>query len=347
MVITCPNCKTKINLDDTSYAQIAAQVRTEEFSREVEARLASEKEKQTLLVQNALMEKEKELNEAFNKERDDLKTELEYYKNLKLRQSTKMIGETLEQHCQNEFEKLRAAAFPNAYFEKDNDASSGSKGDFIFREKADGVEFISIMFEMKNEMDETASKKKNEHFFKELDKDRNEKNCEYAVLVSMLEGDNDLYNQGIVDVSHKYPKMYVIRPQFFIPMITLLRNAARNTLEAKVQLEENRKQRIDITHFEANMDAFKRSVGTSYEQASKKFNEAIKEIDSTIKHLEKVREALIMSEKHLATVNKKTDELSIRALTKDAPSVAQMFLELRDEQNNSESAEVIEPDEVI
>lgn len=256
--------------------------------------------------------------------------QIDYYKDFKARQSTKMVGESLEQHCMSQFNNLRMAAFPNAYFEKDNDAKTGSKGDFIFRESKDGVEFISIMFEMKNEMDETATKHKNEDFFKELDKDRREKNCEYAVLVSLLEIDNELYNNGIVDVSYRYEKMYVIRPQFFIPMITLLRNAALGSLKYRQELEVVRNQQIDIAHFEENMNSFKDGFARNYRIASDKFKTAIDEIDKTITHLQKTKDALISSENNLRLANNKADDLSIKKLTKNAPSVKAMFDELKE-----------------
>jgi len=240
-----------------------------------------------------------------------------------------MLGETLEQHCEIAFNQIRPAGFQNAYFEKDNDARTGSKGDFIFREETDnGVEFISIMFEMKNEMDTTATKKKNEDFFKELDKDRNEKKCEYAVLVSLLESDSDYYNSGIVDVSHKYPKMYVIRPQFFIPMITLLRNAAKNSAHYREQLVEVQNQNIDISNFEEQMIAFKDSFGKNVMWASERFSDAIKNIDDTIKLLTKMRENLTLSEKHLNTANNKAQDLTIKKLTKDNPTMTAKFAEL-------------------
>ena len=255
--------------------------------------------------------------------------EIERLKDFKARQSTKMVGESLEQHCQNQFNSIRMTAFPNAYFEKDNDARSGSKGDFIFRESSDdGTEFISIMFEMKNEMDTTATKHKNEDFFKELDKDRKEKNCEYAVLVSLLEADNELYNNGIVDVSYKYEKMYVIRPQFFIPMITLLRNAALNSLKYQRELQIVKNQQVDILHFEENMESFKNAFGRNYELASRKFEDAINEIDKSIRQLEKVKEALTSSERNLRLANDKAQDLSIKKLTKNAPTVKAMFEEL-------------------
>ena len=274
--------------------------------------------------------KEKNLEENYKNQLKLKDDQIDYYKDLKARQSTKMVGESLEQHCQNQFNSLRMTAFPNAYFEKDNQVSeSGSKGDFIFRESdADGVEFISIMFEMKNEMDTTASKHKNEDFFKELDKDRNEKHCEYAVLVSLLESDNDYYNNGIVDVSYKYPKMYVIRPQFFIPMITLLRNAALNSLQYQRELQVVRNQQLDLVNFESNMQEFKDAFGRNYRIASEKCQTAIEEIDKTIDHLEKVKKALQSSENNLRLANDKADDLSIKKLTKNAPSVKKMFDEL-------------------
>lgn len=259
------------------------------------------------------------------KEKDE---QIDYYKDFKARQSTKMVGESLEQHCLTQFNSLRMTAFPTAYFEKDNDAKSGSKGDFIFRESVEGTEFISIMFEMKNEMDETATKHKNEDFFKELDKDRREKKCEYAVLVSLLEMDNELYNNGIVDVSYRYEKMYVIRPQFFIPMITLLRNAALNSLKYRQELEVAKNQQLDIAHFEENMNAFKQGFGRNYEIASKKFKTAIDEIDKTITHLQKTKDALLSSENQLRLANNKAEDLSIKKLTKNAPSVRKMFEEI-------------------
>lgn len=264
-----------------------------------------------------------------DKELEDTKVLVDYYKDLKTKMSTKMIGETLEQHCANEFNRNRMAMFPNAYFEKDNDASSGSKGDFIYRDyDSDKTEIISIMFEMKNEADTTATKHKNEDFFKELDKDRREKKCEYAVLVSLLESDNDLYNEGIVDVSYRYPKMYVIRPQFFIPIITLLRNASMNALTYKKQLLVERNNNLDVTNFEKNMEDFKLAFGKNYETASKKFNVAIEEIDKTIDHLKKVKENLMSSDRQLRLANDKAQDLSIKKLTKNAPSVAKKFEDL-------------------
>ncbi|MBQ3372112.1 MAG: DUF2130 domain-containing protein [Oscillospiraceae bacterium] len=278
-------------------------------------------EKESRLKENQLAERHKgEL-----KLRDD---EIERLKDFKARQSTKMVGESLEQHCLTQFNQIRMTAFPHAYFEKDNDTQTGSKGDFIFRESADGTEFISIMFEMKNEMDTTATKHKNEDFFRELDKDRREKSCEYAVLVSLLEADSELYNTGIVDVSYRYEKMYVVRPQFFIPIITLLRNAALNSLQYQQELQIVRNQQLDIRHFEENMNTFKDGFAKNYELASRKFNDAIAEIDKSIRQLEKVKETLTSSERNLRLANDKAQDLSIKKLTKNAPSVRAMFDEL-------------------
>ena len=276
------------------------------------------------------LQKQQALRENFAIQLRAKEETIEYYKDLKARLSTKMVGETLEQHCETEFNRLRAAAFPYAYFEKDNDARTGSKGDYIYREATeDGIEFLSIMFEMKNEMDSTATKKKNEDFFKELDKDRQEKGCEYAILVSLLEPDSELYG-GITDVSYRYPKMYVIRPQFFIPIITLLRNAALNSLKYRRELEIVRDQQLDILHFEENMNAFKEGFGRNYRIASEKFRTAIDEIDKTITHLQKIKDALLSSENNLRLANNKAEDLSIKKLTKNAPSVKAMFDEQRE-----------------
>lgn len=255
--------------------------------------------------------------------------ENERLKDLKSKLSTKMVGETLEQHCQTEFNRIRAAAFPHAYFEKDNDARTGSKGDYIFRELDEaGNEIVSIMFEMKNENETTATKHKNEDFFKELDKDRREKNCEYAILVSLLESDSELYNTGIVDVSYRYEKMYVIRPQFFIPIITLLRNAALSSLQYKQELAVVRSQNIDITHFEENMEKFKVGFARNYDLASRKFKTAIDEIDKTINSLQKTKDALLSSENNLRLANNKAEELTIKRLTRGNPTMAQKFADL-------------------
>jgi len=287
------------------------------------------KDQEIQIKENSL--KEQFLSEIKTKE-DIIKMkdeEIALRKDMKLKLSTKMIGETLEQHCEIEFNKLRATAFQNAYFEKDNDSKTGSKGDFIYKEVDEsGVEIVSIMFEMKNEGDETATKHKNEDFLKELDKDRNEKNCEYAVLVSLLEIDNELYNSGIVDMSHKYPKMYVVRPQFFIPIITLLRNASLNSLKYKKELALVKNQNIDITNFEENINKFKDSFSKNYELASRKFKTAIEEIDKTIDHLQKTKEALLSSENNLRIANTKAEELTIKKLTKDNPTMISKFEEL-------------------
>ena len=290
----------------------------------------SELENQIVLKDAEWELKEKSLAEKYDGELRRKEDELAYYKDFKLRQSTKMVGESLEQHCEIEFNKLRATAFQHAYFEKDNDDRGGTKGDYIYREASeDGVEFISIMFEMKNEMDATATKHKNEDFFKKLDKDRNDKNCEYAVLVSTLEADSELYNSGIVDVSYRYPKMYVIRPQFFIPIITLLRNAALNSLQYRTELARVREQNIDITHFEDDLNEFKEKFARNYRLASDKFRTAIEEIDKTIDHLEKTKKALLSSEDNLRLANNKAEDLTIKKLTRKNPTMAKKFEELK------------------
>ena len=261
------------------------------------------------------------------KDRDDA---IERLRDMKARLSTKMVGETLEQHCETEFNRIRATAFPRAHFEKDNDTKAGSKGDYIFRDSDESrTEIVSIMFEMKNENDQTATKKKNEDFLKELDKDRTEKGCEYAILVSLLEPDNELYNSGIVDVAHRYPKMYVVRPQFFIPIITLLRNAAQNSLKYKSELAQVKSQNIDITNFENELEAFKTGFAKNYEMASRKFKTAIEEIDKTIDHLQKTRDALLGSENNLRLANNKADDLTLKKLTKGNPTMAAKFAELK------------------
>ena len=252
-----------------------------------------------------------------------------HLRDMKVRLSTKMVGETLEQHCENEFNKLRATAFPKAYFEKDNDARSGSKGDYIFKDSdQDGVEITSIMFEMKNENDSTATKKKNEDFFAELDKDRKEKGCEYAVLVSLLEPDNELYNTGIVDVFYRYPKMYVVRPQFFIQIITLLRNAAMNAMQYKAELQLVKAQNIDITNFETKLEAFKSDFARNYDLASRKFQTAIDEIDKSIDHLQKTKEALLSTDKNLRLANDKAKKVTVKRLTRQNPTMAAKFAEV-------------------
>lgn len=306
------------------------------FEIEKEKALA-EKDKQIAELTNKIETNEKEnllkelsLKEQYKIQLQFKEEEIARYKDFKARLSTKMVGESLEQHCELEFNKLRATRFQNAYFEKDNDAKTGSKGDYIFREaNPEGIEIVSIMFEMKNEMDTTSTKKKNEDFLKELDKDRREKNCEYAVLVSLLEPENELYNSGIVDMSHKFPKMYVIRPQFFIPIITLLRNAALNSLQYKQELAIIRSQNIDISNFEESMNDFKEKFARNYEIASKKFKTAIEEIDKTIDHLQKTKEALLSSENNLRLANNKAEDLSIKRLTKNNPTMAAKFAELK------------------
>lgn len=395
--IICPNCKTPFTIDESSYADIAKQIKDHLFEEEIQKRLSiAEREKESAVklaeanIKNALQEtiqkKENEIAQIktqldnaeiqkklsvteavqkIEKERDALANEVKTkelekqnlestlkqqfntelqnkeaiikykdeeitrVKDMKAKLSTKMIGETLELHCENEFNKLRPTAFPKAYFEKDNDARSGSKGDYIYKEFDEhGNEIISIMFEMKNEADTTASKKRNDDFIKELDKDRTEKKCEYAVLVSMLESESELYNTGIVDVSYKYPKMYVVRPQFFIPIITLLRNAAMSSMQYKSELALVRSQNIDITHFEDKMNKFKEGFARNYDLASRKFNEAIDGIDKTIKELEKTKAALLSSENNLRLANEKTEDLTIKKLTHNNPTMKAKFDEL-------------------
>ena len=287
------------------------------------------------LGKNEYQIKEKNLKETYEEKIADKEEQIAYYRDLKARQSTKMVGESLEVHCSNEFNKLRPL-FANAYFEKDNDIKSGSKGDFIFRDfDEDHSEIVSIMFEMKNEQDRTATKHKNEDFFKELDKDRREKKCEYAVLVSLLEIDNDYYNNGIVDVSYKYEKMYVIRPQFFIPLITLIRGLAMNSLKYKKELEIVQNQNLDISNFEDNMNKFKEAFGTNYRRASEKFKKAIEEIDKTIDHLQKTKDALLSSDNNLRLANNKAEDLTIKKLTKNSPTMASMFKELQNSKDQN------------
>ena len=325
--------------------QLKAQLDNAEVAKKLaitEAVQKIEKERDSLLHEVKTKELEKEsienaLKQQFStelKNKDEIikikDEEIAFRKDMKAKLSTKMIGETLEQHCETEFNKLRATAFQNAYFEKDNDARSGSKGDFIYKETDEaGNEIISIMFEMKNEGDETATKKKNEDFFKELDKDRNEKKCEYAVLVTMLEAESEYYNTGIVDVSHKYPKMYVVRPQFFIPIITLLRNASMNSMKYKAELALVRNQNIDITNFEEKINQFKEGFARNYDLASRKFQTAIDEIDKTIIHLQKTKEALLSSDNNLRLANQKAEDLTIKKLTHGNPTMKAKFDELK------------------
>jgi hypothetical protein len=399
--ITCPNCKTAFNIDESGYDSIAKQVRDNEFHTELQQRLslaAKEKEdalnlqkselksflieelakkereiealkarndkaelEKKLTVNDATSKLEKQVAELQNKielqsrqtelekknlvekHQSEIRTreemikikeeEIERHKDLKARLSTKMVGESLELHCENEFNRLRATGFRSAQFEKDNDSSSGSKADYIFKEFGEnGVELISICFEMKNESDTTTTKKKNEDFFKELDKDRKEKNCEYAILVSLLESDSELYNTGIVDVSHRFEKMYVIRPQFFIPMITLLRNAALSSYETKQALEREKNYNIDITNFESRINKFKEGFESNVDLARRKFDEAIVEIDKTISHLQKTKEALLSSGNNLRLANDKAqNQLTIRKLTHGNPGMAERFKNLDDD----------------
>ncbi|AFO45763.1 hypothetical protein EFD32_2883 [Enterococcus faecalis D32] len=302
----------------------------------------SEKEKEIAELKSKLQLQEKEaeleknsIKEKFDSEIKQKEETIAFYKDFKAKQSTKMVGESLEQHCEIEFNRLRMTAFQNAEFGKDNDAKTGSKGDYIYREyDENGTEIISIMFEMKNEGDETATKKKNEHFFKELDKDRNEKKCEYAILVTMLEADNELYNNGIIDVSYAYEKMYVIRPQFFIPIITLLRNAALNSLKYKQEVALMREQNIDITNFEEDLDMFKSAFAKNYNLASRKFKTAIDEIDKTITHLQKTKDALLSSENNLRLANNKADDLTVKKLVKNNPTMKEKFAVLDGEYKN-------------
>ena len=343
--IKCPHCGESFTVDEAGYAAIVSQVRGYELEKEAEERaefLSAEKDKEIakletqikaleesgdkdirLAVAEALADKEKELNELRLEEQNNKAKyealisakdeEISFYKDFKAKESTKMIGENLEQHCMAEFEKLRSAAFKNAYFDKDNEvSSSGSKGDFIFRDyDDDGNEYISIMFEMKNEADTTATKHKNKDFLKELDKDRNEKSCEYAVLVSMLESDSEIYNQGIVDMSHEYKKMYVIRPQFFIPIITILRNAAQNSLEWQHALIEAQNERVDMDNLEAELDDFKEKFGNNFRLAADHYEKAIENIDKTIKSLEKTKDELTKSMKNLKWANDKAEDISL------------------------------------
>ena len=329
--------KDKLNDKLLEINELKNQLKVQETKQELELEKAlSEKNKEIDSLNNELELKskeyelkEKQINETYETKLKDKDDQIAQYKDFKVRQSTKMIGESLEQHCSTEFNRLRPL-FKNAYFEKDNDARTGSKGDFIFRDyDDDGNEIVSIMFEMKNEADETATKHKNQDFLKELDKDRNEKKCEYAVLVSMLEIDNDLYNDGIVDMSYQYDKMYVIRPQFFIPLITLIRNLATKSLDYRKELELVKNQNIDITHFEEKMFAFKEGFDKNCRIASEKFQTAIDEIDKSINHLQKIKDALISSENNLRRANDKVTDLSIKKLTYNNPTMSKMFKEAK------------------
>ena len=338
------NLADKLAQKETEIAEMKANIQKAELDKKLavsEATRKIEKERDDLANDLKMKESEKQLQEKSIKEtytnkliaKDEAikmkEDEIERLKDFKQKLSTKMVGETLEIHCETEFNKLRATAFQNAYFEKDNNSSGGTKGDYIYRENdLAGNEIISIMFEMKNENDQTATKKKNEDFFAKLDKDRNEKKCEYAVLVSLLESDNEFYNTGIVDVSHKFPKMYVIRPQFFIPIITLLRNAAMNSMQYKAELNLMRNQNVDITNFEEKINSFKEGFARNYDLASKKFATAIVEIDKTISHLQKTKEALLSSENNLRLANNKAGDLTIKKLTYGNPTMKTKFNEL-------------------
>ena len=328
----------QVNQKDFEIQDLKNQLKVIKTKNELDIKnKVSEKEKEIDNLTNQLelqkseyLIKEKNLKESYNEKLKAKDEQIDYYKDFKARQSTKMIGESLEKHCSDEFNKLRPL-FKSAFFEKDNDVKTGSKGDFIYRDYEDGIEFVSIMFEMKNEADETATKHKNEDFFKELDKDRREKKCEYAVLVSLLEIDNDYYNSGIVDVSYKYDKMYVIRPQFFIPLITLIRGLALNSLEYRKELRLVQNQNIDIKNFEDNINSFKNAFGRNYRLASEKFKKAIDEIDKTIDHLQKTKEALLSSENNLRLANNKIDDLTIKKLTHNNETMAQLFDDLKED----------------
>ncbi len=322
---------------ESEIAVIKAKIDGDELKKKLavtQAVTVIEKERDNLTAKLQSKENEMQLREVSLKDKyeNELKSKdeiIERYKDMKLKLSTKMVGETLEQHCEIEFNKLRATAFQNAYFEKDNDSKTGSKGDYIYRETDEaGNQIISIMFEMKNEGDKTATKHKNEDFLRELDKDRTEKKCEYAVLVSLLETENELYNTGIVDVSHKYPKMYVVRPQFFIPMITVLRNAAINSLKYKAELALVKNQNVDITNFEENLNTFKEGFAKNYDLASRKFKTAIDEIDKTITHLQKTKDALLSSENNYRLANNKAEDLTIKKLTRGNPTMTEKFAEV-------------------
>ena len=360
--IICPHCEKAFKIDEAGYADILKQIRNKEFDKELHEKLAAaEKDKENALslveaeneskrlklvadketeiaglkskIEKSELQKqisESDLRKSLEDQIKDRDNQIERLKDLKLQLSTKMLGETLEQHCEVEFNRIRAAAFPKAYFEKDNDAKSGSKGDYIFRDTDDAEnEIVSIMFEMKNEGDDTKTKKKNEDFLKELDKDRTEKGCEYAVLVSMLEPESELYNVGIVDVSYKYPKMYVVRPQFFIQIITLLRNAALNAMEYKAELALVRAQNVDVTDFEEKLEEFQTGFARNYDLASRKFQTAIEEIDKSIDHLQKTKAALLSTDNNLRIANDKAQDISIKKLTRGNPTMAQKFEELK------------------
>lgn len=331
--------KDKISQKDQEITELKNKIKLQATEQELAIKnTIAEKDKELsdlsnelTLSKNEFLLKEKNLKESYEEKIKNKDEQIAYYKDFKAKQSTKMIGESLEQHCSNEFNTLRPL-FKNAYFEKDNDAKTGSKGDFIFRDYDEsGIEIVSIMFEMKNEADETATKHKNEDFLRELDKDRREKNCEYAVLVSLLEIDNEYYNNGIVDMSHKYPKMYIIRPQFFIPLITLIRGIALNSLEYKKELDLIKNQNIDISNFEQKMNSFKEGFGRNYRLASERFRKAIEEIDKTIDHLQKTKENLLKTDDNLRLANNKAEELTIKKLTSGNETMTKMFADLSEE----------------
>ena len=366
--IVCPHCQKAFKVDESGYAEILKQVHDKDFEKQLAERISALKDVNTLATELAVtnaksaLETERTLLQAelkgsqlaqqlavvnalteATKKHDEIQKDLstklqlseqtiEHLRDMKLRLSTKMLGETLELHCETEFNRIRTTAFPHAYFDRDNDATGGSKGDYIFKEKDEaGTNIVSIMFEMKNKNDDTDRKRKNEDFFKKLDKDRTEKGCEYAVLVSMLETDSELYNTGIVDVSYKYPKMYVVRPQFFIPIITLLRNAAMNSLQYKTELALVKSQQIDITNFETELDLFKTAFARNYDLASSHFQTAIDEIDKSILHLQKTKSALLTTSNNLRLANNKGQDVTVRRLTRNNPTMAAKFEALKDQ----------------
>ena len=366
--IVCPHCQKAFKVDESGYAEILKQVHDKDFEKQLTERISALKDVNTIATELAVtnaksaLENERNLLQSelksaqtaqelavakalaeATKEHDKIQTDLttklqlseqtiEHLRDMKLRLSTKMLGETLEQHCETEFNRIRATAFPRAYFERDNDLTDGSKGDYIFKEKDEtDTEIVSIMFEMKNENDDTDRKRKNEDFFKKLDKDRTDKGCEYAVLVSMLETDSELYNTGIVDVSYKYPRMYVVRPQFFIPIITLLRNAAMSSLQYKTELALVKSQQIDITNFETELDLFKTAFARNYDLASRHFQTAVEEIDKSILHLQRTKDALLTTSNNLRLANNKSQDVTVRRLTRDNPTMAAKFEALKEQ----------------
>ena len=366
--IVCPHCQKAFKVDESGYAEILKQVHDKDFEKQLAERISALKDVNTIATELAVtnaksaLENERNLLQSelksaqtaqqlavanalteATKEHAKIQTELttklqlseqtiEHLRDMKLRLSTKMLGETLEQHCETEFNRIRATAFPRAYFERDNDLTDGSKGDYIFKEKDEAdTEIVSIMFEMKNENDDTDRKRKNEDFFKKLDKDRADKGCEYAVLVSMLETDSELYNTGIVDVSYKYPRMYVVRPQFFIPIITLLRNAAMSSLQYKTELALVKSQQIDITNFETELDLFKTAFARNYDLASRHFQTAVEEIDKSILHLQRTKDALLTTSNNLRLANNKSQDVTVRRLTRNNPTMAAKFEALNEQ----------------